>query len=71
MEIDAKKGTKVKFIEDDVSTHQINWGGHDDPSGILSIGAEYTIDYTDVRSSHTKVFLQEFPGKQFNSVWFD
>lgn len=71
MDIYAEKGTKVKFIEDDVSDAQINWGGHDDPRGILRFGEEYTIDHTEVRSSHTKVFIQEVPEKQFNSVWFE
>ena len=71
MDIYAESGTKVKFIEDSPSKGQINWGGHDSPIGVLNVGSEYTIERTDVRSSHTKVFLKEFPDKQFNSVWFE
>jgi len=71
MDIYATKGTKVKFIEENPSQGQINWGGHDNPKDILTVGKTYTIDVTDVRSSHTKVFLEEVPGKQFNSVWFE
>lgn len=71
MNIYAKAGSKVKFTESDPSRAQINWGSHDDPTGILVVGNDYTIDRTDVRSSHTKVFLKEHPGKQFNSVWFE
>ena len=31
----------------------------------------YTIDYTNVHSSSTDVYLLEFPGKVFNSVLFE
>jgi len=71
MDIYAKPGTKVKFVEDDVSEAQINWGGNDDPRGVLVVGQEYTIDHTEVHSQHTKVFLEEHPGKIFNCVWFE
>lgn len=70
MDIYVKKGTRVRFIEKNPSTHQIRWGSHSDPS-VLEIGKEYTIEETDVRSSHTRVYLQEFPGEYFNSVWFE
>ena len=66
-----KEGDKIKFIEKNVTKEQINWGSHDDPNGILKLGSEYTIHHVDVRSWHTKVFLSEFPDKQFNSVWFE
>jgi len=71
MDIYAKAGTKVKFIEDNVSRAQIQWGSNDDPSGLLVIGRIYEIDHTEVHTQHTEVFLKEFPGKQFNSVWFE
>ena len=69
MDIYANPGTKVMFIEDRPTKAQIQWGGHTDPS-ILELGRIYTIERTDVRSSHTKVYLQEFPDVHFNSVWF-
>ncbi len=64
-------GTMVTFVEKDVSEAQINWGGHADPRGILVVGQKYIIDYTEVHSQHTKIFLEGHPGKSFNSVWFD
>jgi len=71
MDINAEKGAKVKFIEGGITKEQISWGSHDDPTNILEAGKEYTIDHTEIRSWHTKVFLDEFPGRQFNSVWFE
>ena len=62
---------KIKFIEEKVSKDQINWGGHSDPSGVLEVGKEYELDRAEVHSQHTKIFLKEFPGKSWNSVWFD
>jgi hypothetical protein len=69
MDIYAKPGTKVIF-EGNVSEAQIRWGSNSDPAGILVDGQEYTIDHTEVHSYHTKVFLVGFPGKSFNSAWF-
>jgi len=37
----------------------------------LVIGKEYTIDQTVVDNWHTDVYLQEFPGVKFNSVFFE
>lgn len=37
----------------------------------LELGKEYTVDYTDVYSSYTDVYLQEFPDIYFNSVFFE
>lgn len=37
----------------------------------LEIGSEYTIDYTDVGSWHTDVFLRGYPEVAFNSVFFE
>lgn len=61
---------KVKFIEKNVGEAQIRWGGHNDPRGILEVGKEYELAYADVRSSHTRIFLTDFPMCRFNSVWF-
>lgn len=36
----------------------------------LVIGKEYTVEKTSVHSWHTDVWLQEFPGIRFNSVFF-
>jgi hypothetical protein len=62
---------KVKFIEENVLQEQIDWGSCADPRDILEVGKEYELDYADVHSSHTEVFLKDFPKLSFNSVWFN
>jgi hypothetical protein len=37
----------------------------------LSIGNIYTIEETEVDNWHTDVYLKEFPGIAFNSVFFE
>ena len=69
MDIYAKKGTKVRFNGCDES--QWKYGGHDDPTGLLEVGKEYTVDHTVVHDFNTQVFLEEFPDKDFNVVCFD
>ena len=61
----------VKYTAEKVSQAQIDWASNDDPTGLLVVGQEYDLDYADVRSQSTRIFLKDFPGKQFNSVWFD
>lgn len=62
---------KLKYITTNVIIEQINWGSHEDPRNLLELNKEYEVEKIDVRSSHTKIYLKEFPGKSFNSVWFD
>ncbi|MFH1236753.1 MAG: hypothetical protein V1685_07565 [Parcubacteria group bacterium] len=69
MDIRAKPGTMVTFLGG-ASQSQINWGSHDDPKGCLIPGGQYVIARIEIRSWHTKVFLKEFPGKEFNGLWF-
>ena len=71
MNIYAKEGTKVKFINDHVTEDNIKWGSHSNPEGLLKDGKTYTIDRTEVHSWHTKVFLKEVSNTSFNSVWFE
>ncbi|MEK3873685.1 MULTISPECIES: hypothetical protein [unclassified Paenibacillus] len=67
MNIYAQKGDKVRFL---------NKNGHDwEPekareSGLVE-GVVYTVEKTEVGGFHTDVYLQEFPGKPFNSVLFE
>jgi hypothetical protein len=68
MNIYAKTGTPVTYIG--VDQHQINWGSCDDPRDILELNKEYTIEYTDVYSWHTKVKLMGIEG-DFPSVAFE
>jgi hypothetical protein len=49
---------------------QVRWGSNDDPRGLLKEGKSYAVKSVDVRSSHTKVELVDFPGKRFNSCSF-
>jgi hypothetical protein len=70
MNIYAKKGTKVIPIFENGNIA----GGYDSDKKyameFLKEGEFYTVDYTEVSSWHTDVFLEEFPGKKFNSVHF-
>ena len=67
MNIFAKKGAKVIC-----STLDAGYDYHKEiASKYLVIGKEYTVEYTDVDSWHTDVYLQEFPGVKFNSVFFE
>lgn len=61
----------IRYVAKKVSQAQIDWGNHVDPTGILETEKEYELDRVAVHSQHTKVFLKDFPGKSFNSVWFD
>lgn len=38
---------------------------------LLKIGKKYTVEYVEVHSWHTIVFLKEFPNVEFNSVLFN
>ena len=69
MNINAEPGTKVRFLGN-VTNEQIRWGGHSDPRGLLMRDQSYTVQKTIVHSWHTKIYLEEFPDRSFNSVWF-
>jgi len=68
MDIYAPNRTKVIFTG--ASEAQENWGGHASHD-VLEEGHVYTVDRTEVHSWHTKVFLQEYPDKSFNSTCFE
>ena len=53
------------------STHQVRWGGNDDPRNRLVQGTVYTVKRTEVHSWHTKIELEEWPGKVFNDASFE
>lgn len=67
MNIYAKSGTTVVY-SDAISGYDYD---QETARKHLVFGQEYTVDYTDVRSCHTNVYLQEVPGVSFNSVIFD
>lgn len=66
MAIDAPAETKVRFT---------GHGGYDSEQArareLLTIGATYTIERTEVGGWRTDVYLKELPGKSFNSVMFE
>lgn len=67
MDIYSAPGTKVKAVD----FRKNIWGDCDQADGLLVPYEEYTIDYTEVHSSYTRVFLVEVPGKKFNSTVFE
>jgi hypothetical protein len=66
MNIYAKKGDKVRFLNENGREAERAYAAE-----ILKEGKAYTIDHTDVYGWHTDVYLQEVPGKSFNSVMFE
>ncbi len=60
------------YVPSDTDTDRmrVNWGGNDDPAGLLVPGVPHVVESKDVRSSHTKIQLQGFPGLWFNSTHF-
>jgi hypothetical protein len=64
-----KPGQKIKFVGVGCK-EQINWGGNINPDRILVIGKEYTVKKEEIRSWHTKLFIEEVEG-QFNPLWFE
>lgn len=60
----------MKLIYTGCSEEQINWGGHDDPRQLLTIGEEYEQESKEVYSWHTKITLKGIEGR-FNSACFD
>lgn len=67
MDNDSPYGTKVRFVEKDPSD---SYSVSNKSAKLLKLDQIYTIDHTDVYSWNTDVFLKEFPGEVFNSVWF-
>ena len=66
MRIEA--GDRVRFTG--CSDSQVQWGGSDDPRGILAIDSEYTISYVEEHTWHTDICLAEVEG-DFPSVCFE
>lgn len=64
MNIYAKKGTKVRVAHP-------SWGYEHDQKKVADMDGIYTVERTEVHSSSTDVYLEEFPGKRFNSVNFE
>tara|TARA_R110000868_G_scaffold320909_12_gene581952 strand:+ start:176 stop:385 length:210 start_codon:yes stop_codon:yes gene_type:complete len=67
MNIYAKHGDKV--VCDTLDAGYKN--DQEVASKYLKKGERYTIEETNVADWHTNVYLQEFPGIKFNSVFFE
>lgn len=65
MEINAKRGTKVKFL---------NVGGYSfhlrQARKFMKKGDILTVEKTVIGSWHTDVYFKEYPNEAFNSVMF-
>jgi len=62
-------GVVKKVIYDGASQEQINWGGNNDPRGLLVVGNAYEIEDIDIHSYHTKIKLKGING-WFNDASF-
>ena len=62
-----KTGDKVICISD----FENRWGSCDQIAGNLVVGQEYTVAEVELHSWHTKIQLEEKPGKRFNDVHFE
>lgn len=67
MNIYAKHGDRVVFTDANAGYH----GQGARALEVLELGATYTVDYVEVHSSSSYVFLQERPNDSFNTVLFD
>ena len=66
--IKMKVGARVRFTG--TTDYQVHWANHTDPRGLLDETTVYTIERIEVHSYYTRLFLEGFSGKSFNSVCF-
>lgn len=62
-------GTKVKFIDPDKD--MVNLANNDDPSVYLKLENVYTVAKIDIHCFHTRILLNEMPGRWFNDLHFE
>lgn len=58
---------KIKCIRNDSDV----WGCGGENNHLLEVGKEYTLEYINIYSWYTGVYIKEFPGVEFNSVIFE
>lgn len=58
------------YYDGETIDSQVKWGGNDDPRMYLVTGVPYTVSNVQIKSWHTKIELEEFPGLKFNHVNF-
>jgi hypothetical protein len=54
-----------------VSNNDQGWWSCKDNAPMLTVGETYTLVDIDVYDWHSRVFLKEFPGHEFNSILFN
>jgi len=65
MDIESEHGTEVRYVGEG------GWDGDKEKADThLTAGEIYTVDYTEVHSWSTRVYLLEVPNVYFNSVLF-
>ena len=62
-----RKGSKVQFTTKNPTT----WGVSAENAKHLKLYHIYTVERVEIHSWHTKIFLKEVPGIEFNSSWFE
>ncbi|MBA1335893.1 MAG: hypothetical protein HPY66_1711 [Firmicutes bacterium] len=66
----VKKGAKIRCVS--VDEFQSRWGNNDSAKDYLTIGEIYTLAKDpEIHGWHAKFYLEEVPGKRFNSVQFE
>ena len=66
MYIYAENGTKIRYTGNGGWDYQ-----RESANKILTIGQDYTVDYTVVHGWYTDVYLIEIPDISFNSCLFE
>ncbi len=61
------KGKKIRFTGATTPFGSVNRN----PEKFLTVGKEYTLLKSDEKSCYTIVYIEEVPGKPFNSVQFE
>lgn len=69
MELDIRNGTKRKVRC--VRNHDDGWWACRNNAHLLTVGEIYNMAFLDVHNWYSEVYLEEFPGKTFNSILFE
>lgn len=69
MRLDIHNNTKRKIRC--VSNYDDGWWACRINASLLNVGEVYNMVCIDVHKRHSEVYLEEFPGKTFNSVLFE
>lgn len=59
------------YVKANVPDEPLTYGAPKENAQLLKQGEVYTVYQCKPSSSHCEVFLMEFPGVAFNSIWFE